>query len=207
VKSFFSKKVVIGAAAIVVLVGAGSALAATLGSDGSGAQAYVNDVAKHLNVTPGAVTAAMNAAADERIDAALASGRISKSQAEDLKQRVQGGGVPFFGDRLGGRGFGGRLDAAARYLAIDRATLRSDLESRKSLAQIASSTPGKSVDGLKAAITAAAKTRLAHAVSSGSISSQEEQERLSELSGRIDAQLRRTAIGGPDAGSGYGLAH
>jgi hypothetical protein len=84
-------------------------------------------------------------------------------------------------------------------------TLRSELQSGKSLAQIASSTTGKSVEGLKAAIVAAEKAGLEKAVSSGSITSPQEQERLGNLSSRIEAMLQRTGVGGWDhGGSGFG---
>jgi hypothetical protein len=206
-KSLLSKKLVVGAAGLVLLGGASGAVAvgATQGSGGSGRQAYIDDVAKHLNVTPGALTASMKAAGYDRIDAAVAAGGITQSQADALKQRIeQGGGVPFFGHRFAGRGLGGH-GVAAQYLGISAATLRSDLQAGKSLAQIASSTPGKSVEGLKAAIVSAEKTRLEKAVSSGSITSQQEQERLGNLPSRIEALLQRTGVGGRNNGrSGFG---
>jgi hypothetical protein len=205
VKSVLSKKLVIGAAGLVLLGGAGGAVAvaATQSSAASGRQAYIDDVAKRLNVSPGALTTAMKAAGDDRIEAAVAAGRITRSRADALKQRLEhGGGAPFFGHRFGRGGLGGH-GVAAHYLGISVATLRSDLESGKSLAQIASSTPGKSVEGLKAAIVSAKKTRLDQAVSSGSITSQQEQERLGRLSSRIEALLQRTAAGGPRGDPGF----
>jgi hypothetical protein len=204
VKSFLSRKLVIGATGLVLLGGAGGALAATQISGGSGPQAYLDDVAKHLSVSPSALTAAIKAADIDRIDAAVAAGRLTQAQADALKQRIQqSDGVPFFGHRFGGR-FGGRGAAAAQYLGISEATLRSDLQSGKSLAQIASSTPGKSVAGLKAALISAAKTRLDQAASSGQITRQQEQQLLTKLSSRIDARIQRTSAGGPYGGQGFG---
>jgi hypothetical protein len=204
-KSLLNKKLLIGATGLVLLGGAGGAVAvaATSGSAGSGRQAYVDDVAKHLNVTPGALTAAMKAAGYERIEAAVAAGRITPSQATALKQRIEhgGGDVVSFGHMLGGGRFGGH-GVAAQYLGISAATLRGDLQAGKSLAQIASSTPGKSVEGLKAAIVSAEKTRLEKAASSGLITSQQEQERLGNLSIRIEALLQRTGTGGSYGRSG-----
>ena len=208
-KPFSRRKLAIGATGLVLLGGAGGAVAvaATQGSAGSGRQAYIDDVAKHLNVSSSALTAATKAAGNDQIEAAVAAGRITQSQANALKQRIQqGGGVPFFGHRFGGSGLGNGV--AAQYLGISAATLRSELQAGKSLAQIASSTPGKSVEGLKAAIIAAEKARLEKALSSGSITSQQEQERLTNLSSRIDALLQRTGGGGPNGGSGFGpLGH
>jgi hypothetical protein len=51
----------------------------------------------------------------------------------------------------------------------------------------------------------AEKTRLEKAVSSGSITSQQEQERLGNLPSRIEALLQRTGVGGRNNGrSGFG---
>jgi hypothetical protein len=205
VKSFLNKKLLIGATGLVLLGGGAGALAATQTSGGSGAQAYVNDVARHLNIAPSALTAAIKAADVDRINAAVVAGRLTQAQATALKQRIQQtNGVPFFGRRFGRGGFGGRSAVAAQYLGISRATLRSELQSGKTLAQIASSTPGKSVAGLKAAIIAAATTRLDKAVSAGLISSQQEQHRVTNLSTCIDALIQRTWAGGPDGGQGLG---
>jgi hypothetical protein len=203
-KSLLNRKLLIGATGLVLLGGAGGAVAvaATSGSSGSGRQAYVDDVAKHLNVTPTALTAAMKAAGYERIEAAVAAGRMTPSQASALKQRIEhGSDVASFGRRLGGGHFGGH-GVAAQYLGISAATLRGDLQAGKSLAQIASSTPGKSVEGLKAAIVSAEKTRLEKAASSGLITSQQEQERLGNLSSRVEAMLQRTGTGGSYGRSG-----
>jgi hypothetical protein len=204
-KSFLSRKLVIGATGLVLLGGVGGAVAvaATQNPGGSARQAYIDDVAKRLNVAPGALTAAMKAAGYDRIDAAVAAGRITQSQADALKQRIEhGGGTPFFGHGFGRGGLGGH-GVAAQYLGISVATLRSDLESGKSLAQIASSTPGKSVESLKAAIVSAMKARLDRAVSGGSITSQQEQKRLGKLSSRIEALLQRTGVGGPSGDRGF----
>lgn len=205
--SLLRRKLVIGVSAVVLLGGAAGAVAATSGSGGSGRQAYLSDVATRLGVAPSALTAAMKAADIDRIEAAVAAGRLSRAKAELLKQRIQRSGVPLYGFGFGGRRGGlGRASAAAQYLGITHAALRSERRSGKSLAQIAASTPGKSVAGLQAAIIAAAKTRLAAAVSSGRITAQQEQERLSRLSGQIEAMLARTSPlrgsnGGPPTGS------
>jgi hypothetical protein len=201
--NFSSRKLVIGATSVVMLGGAGGAVAATQGSAGSHRQAYIDDVAKRLNVSPSALIAATRAARSDQINA-LAAGRITQSRAEALKQRArQGDGIPFVGQRFRGGRLGGR-GVAARYLGMPKATLRSELASGKSLAQIAGSTPGKSVDGLKAAIVSAQKARLANAVSNGWITSAQEQERLANLSSRVDALLQHPGVTGPNGASGFG---
>ena len=59
---------------------------------------------------------------------------------------------------MGGGVFGQGLDTAAKYLGVSEATLRSDLQSGKSLADVAKS-KGKSVSGLEAALLAAGQGR------------------------------------------------
>lgn len=212
-KSFLSKRLVIGASGLVVLAGAAGAVAATQGSAGVGAQAYINDLAGRLGVTPSALTAAIKASDNDQIDAAVAAGRLTQAQATALRARVQmSSGVPFLGHRFAARGFGagfaGSAATAAQYLGISEPTLHADLRAGQSLAQIATATPGKSVAGLKAAIIAAETTRLNGAVSAGRITSQQQQRRLSNLSSRIDALIQRTWNGGgawTGGGRGPGL--
>lgn len=171
-KSFLSRRLVIGVSVVVLLgCAAVGAVAATQGSAGPGRQAYLDDVAKRLGVSSGALTAAMKAAA---VDLGFGGGR---------------------GARAG----------VARYLGISPAMLRSERQSGRSLAQIASSTPGRSVAGLKAAIIAAQKARLAAAVSHGRITVQQEQERLNALASRVEAMLQRSSPAGrPHGGMGFG---
>ncbi|HEY3961220.1 MAG TPA: hypothetical protein VGL84_01720 [Gaiellaceae bacterium] len=72
-----------------------------------------------------------------------------------------GGGGPRFGAPQGGNN---DLATAAIYLGISQDTLRSDLQSGKTLAQVAKATSGKSVAGLIAALVAKEKTDSAAAV-------------------------------------------
>ncbi len=210
VKAFLNKRLVIGATGLAVLAGAAGAVAATQGSPGFGARAYINDLAGRLGVTPSALTAAIKASDSDRIDAAVAAGRLTPAQATALKARIQAStGVPFLGRRFGAGGprgaFGGSAASAAQYLGISEATLHADLQTGQSLAQIATATPDKSVGGLKAAVIAAETTRLDAAVSAGRITSQQAQQRLTNLSSRIDALLQRTWNGaGAWAGGGRG---
>ncbi len=84
-----------------------------------------------------------------------------------------GGGFGL-GRGAGGRGFGqgrrgGSFPAAATYLGISQTQLFADLRSGKTLAQIASSTSGKSASGLIDAMVAAQRSDLESAVQSGRI--------------------------------------
>ena len=66
-------------------------------------------------------------------------------------------------------GPGDELDAAASYLGTTAASLLTQLQAGKTLAQVAAATSGKSTAGLIAALVAAEKTEIAGKVTSGEL--------------------------------------
>jgi hypothetical protein len=187
------RKVIAGAAAALAVGGAGAGVAATKLADSPSAEskAIVNDAAKSLGVEPSKLEAALEKAFEDRIDAAVAAGRLTKAQGEELKQRIESGDFPLFGPPAFGPGFGmphpffHGLDAAASYLGLTEEQLESRLEGGKTLAQIATAEV-KSVDGLKAALVKDAKAKLDAAVKAGTLTKAEEQKVLQDLEQRID---------------------
>jgi hypothetical protein len=188
------RKVIAGAAAALAVGGAGAGVAATkltASSPSEESKAIVNDAAKSLGVEPSKLSAALKKAYEDRIDAAVAAGRLTKQQGDELKQRIESGdfplvGAPGFGHHFGARHeFGHGLDAAASYLGLTEDQLHSRLESGKTLAEIAKA-QGKSVDGLKGAMVKDAKTHLDAAVKAGRLSAAEEQRVIAGLQQRID---------------------
>jgi hypothetical protein len=188
------RKVIAGAAAALAVGGAGAGVAATkmtTSSPSEESKAIVNDAAKNLGVEPSKLSAALKKAYEDRIDAAVAAGRLTKQQGDELRQRIESGdfplvGAPGFGHHFGARHeFGHGLDAAASYLGLTEDQLHSRLESGKTLAEIAKA-QGKSVDGLKGAMVKDAKTHLDAAVKAGRLSAAEEQRVLAGLQQRID---------------------
>src|SRR2546423_2451473 len=156
-------KVGAGLPAAAAVAGGGAALAADRFGSSSDSQAVVNDAAKELGVTPSALSSALKKALENGIDAAVAAGQLTKEQGDELKQRIESGALPlFFGPRGGPHEHFGELDAAASYLGLTGAELRTQLESGKSLAQVAKDR-GKSVDGLIQALVDSATKRLAAA--------------------------------------------
>ena len=200
----------VGVVALAAAAFAGGAYAATQ-SNTNPRQAFLDDVAKRLNVSPAQLNAAFKAAFLDRLDAAVKAGVITQAQANQLKQRLtQGAPVPFFFGAPRGPGvphlFGGprgfglhagggstTLGAAASYLGLSRAQLFNDLRQGKTLAQVAKSR-GKSVAGLQQAIAAAMKARLDKAVADGRITTAEESQILSRLSSRIANRLNRPLL-------------
>src|SRR3954447_23335247 len=181
--SRLNPKVIAGAVAGLAVAGGGGAYAATqLGSPQQDNQAVLNDAAKQLGVEPGALSAALKKALENRIDAAVAAGRLSKAQGDELKQRIGKNGFPLVVPPFGGpghfrdHGIHG-LDAAASYLGLSESQLRAQLESGKTLAQVARD-KGKSVDGLVAALKADLKKHLDRAVADGHLTKAQEDQIL-----------------------------
>jgi hypothetical protein len=84
------------------------------------------------------------------------------------------------------------MQLARSYLGLSATQLRSELRSGKTLAQLASTTSGKSEAGLIEALVAARKAQLAKEVQAGSITPAQEQAKLPELVGRVSARVNRT---------------
>ena len=79
--------------------------------------------------------------------------------------------------------------AAAAYLGISSAKLRAELRGGRSLADVASATPGKSVGGLVAAIVAATKARIAASVAAGTLTAARQKLLLANLEQRVAAEV------------------
>ena len=208
-KRSLKRKLVFGLAALAVVAFAGGAYAATQSSTPNTRQAFLNDVAKRLGVTPQQLTAALDGATQDQLQAAVKSGRLTQAQADALAQGLKQNGaapaLPFgfgFGPHFarpavpggpaGPRGFGGRfiippfggfgdMPAAASYLGLTETQLFQQLKSGKSLAQIATA-KGKTASGLEQAMTKAMKTRLDRLVANRMLTSTQEQKILSRVS-------------------------
>ncbi len=188
-------KIVVGAAALLAATGAGAAVAASQDSSPSSeSKAVIDDAAKQLGIPSSKLSDALKQALSDRVDAAVAAGRVTKAEGDALKARIQSNDFPLFGGHHRGPGhfgFIGRLETAAGYIGITEAQLRTELESGKSLAQVAKA-HGKSVDGLIDALVAAAKDKLDNAVSAGHLTKAQETEMLSVLKDRITSAVNNT---------------
>jgi polyhydroxyalkanoate synthesis regulator phasin len=195
------RKLLAGLVVVVALAGGGAAIAATqLGSSPSEtSQAIVDDAAQQLGVQPGALSNALKKALENQIDAAVAAGRLTKAEADELKSRIESGELPLFGLGPHGHGHFRGLDAAATYLGLTTTELRSQLGSGNSLAQIAEA-QGKSVDGLVQALVEDATSKLDAAVAAGRLTKEREQAILSDLKQHITDLVNRTRHADDDHG-------
>jgi hypothetical protein len=166
------KMISVGAAALAV-AGGGAALAANgLGTPEEESKAVVEDAAEQLGVDADKLSNALKKALENRVDAAVAAGSLTKEQGEALKARIESQDYPLLGGFRfghhggpGGHGFG-HLDAAATYLGLTAAELRTQLSDGKTLVDVARA-EGKTVDGLVAALVPDETKELDEAVSSG----------------------------------------
>ena len=215
------RKIAAGAAGLAVLAGAGGAYAATQQSStatppdrAAQQKAFLDDLAKRLNVTRDKLDAALRGAASDRIDAAVAAGRLTKEQGDEAKKRIaSGGGLPPLRLRGGGPGFGhghggpggpGRpgfgfgpgmsLSAAARFLGLSDDQLRTQLRDGKSLADLAKD-KGKSTADLKAAMKSAIASELDRAVKDNKLTA----DRRAKILAAIDQRLDRLIANSPPA--------
>ena len=189
-------KLIAGAVAGLAVAGGGGALAAShFSSPQQESQAVVDDAAKQLGIQPTKLSDALKKALENRVDAAVAAGRITSAQGAEIKKRIESSEFPLFGGpglgRPGGFGFGhgdggplGSLDAAATYLGLTPAQVRTKLEAGTTLAAIAKS-ERKSVSGLVDAMYDSDKKDLDAAVSSGRLSKAEETQILSDLKSHL----------------------
>ena len=158
-------------ASVALLAGGGAALAAP-GDDspGSRCDAVLAKIAEKRGTTVDQLVADAKARVLARIDAAEQAGKLSKEQADALRQRVNDFEpcARAHGARPAVRPLHGMLKAAADFLDLNAEQLKAQLPGT-SLAGLAKK-QGKKVKDLEAAMVAPGAERLAKAVADGRIS-------------------------------------
>jgi len=213
-KRLTTRRILVAAAAALALAVGGTAIAAAAGS-ASSPTAFMDSLAKRLGISTEKLQNAAKAAAIDQVDAALAAGEITKEQADAAKERINSGEAPLLfgpGFRHGGPGafgpgghhgpghFGSVLDAAAEYLGLTEAELREQLQSGKSLADVAQA-EGKTVAGLTTALHNAVKSDLDAAVKAGRITQSQADEALARFDERVDDLIAKVpGSGRPEGG-------
>lgn len=173
-KGMLNRKAIVAGVAVLAVAVTGGAIAATKAdSRKAESQAVVNDAAKQLGVQPNELSAALKTALANRVDAAVKAEQITKAEGDAMKARINSGDFPLFGGghRGGGKhghGPGHGLDAAASYLGLTEAQLRTQLSGGKTLAQVATASD-KSVDGLIDALVEDGTKKLDQAVKDGKL--------------------------------------
>ena len=185
------RKLALGGALVLAVSGAGAAVAATkLRSPEEESRALVNDVANQLGVTPQRLSDAIKTAMKNRIDQAVEDGRLTQAEANRLKAEIDRQSVPMLGPGFRHHGPGHMhrmhhgLEAAAKYLGMTEAALRTQLENGKTLAQVARDR-NKSVDGLVNAIVTEKRARIQQEVQNGRLTQEQAARFLDGIRERV----------------------
>ena len=127
---------------------AGGAYAATQSSGPNTRQAFLNDVAKRLHVSPQQLSSALNGATTDQLQAQVKAGQITQAQANALEQHLKNGGAtpflpltpglagprPFLPGPPGAKGFPARPPGAFGFgLGVPRLRLRVRPQRRRQL--------------------------------------------------------------------------
>jgi len=201
------------AAAAVAVTGGGAAIAAGgSGSPAAESTAIVDATAKNLGVTSTQLSNALKQALLARVDAQVTAGTLTQEQPTAIKAKINAGEFPLFGRGHGGPGHRqgprGDMTAAASYLGLTQAELRTALQSGKTLAEVATAN-GKTVAGLTGALTDAAKKHIAADVKAGKLTEAQQEKILESLSQHIADMVNGVrpehgpgGPGGPGGGMG-----
>jgi polyhydroxyalkanoate synthesis regulator phasin len=190
------QKIAVGGALVLAVSGAGGAVAATkLRTPEQESRAVLNDVAGQLGVTPERLSNAFKTALKNRIDQAVKDGHLTQAEATRMKAAIDRESVPMLGPGFG-FGHGGPrlhrehhgLEAAAKYLGMTEAALRTQLQSGKTLAEVAKDR-NKSVDGLVTALVAEKKARIEQAVKDGHLSQAQADELVTGIKEHVTAMV------------------
>jgi hypothetical protein len=169
-----SKRMLATVAGVAALGGgAGIAYATSLeGGDEYGETAGLADVAGRLGVSEEDLVAAFQAEALERLDTAVADGRIGEEQAARIRARIEEGDGPLLRLAHGHRRAihplrAGIFVTAADYLELEPRELLGELRGDVTLAEVAER-HGKTAEGLEEALVEEARERIHHLVNDGS---------------------------------------
>jgi hypothetical protein len=156
------------------------------------------EIARERNKSVDGLETAMKNALKEDLDAAVDDGALTRSQADDLYEKLSAGidhvverGLRLpkgFGRGLGfgfGLGGGELLENAADYLGVTVRQLRQELSDGDSLAEVARQ-KSKSVDGLKTALRNGIKADLDQAVEDGVLDRERANDLQETLSEHVD---------------------
>lgn len=161
----------------------------------------IADMAEAQGVATDDVKAALVAAANERIDAAVESGRLDEAEADEkraelderIDDMINADPSEFQGRRghgnRGGHGKGGfGSEVVQETLGLTSEEIRAGLQEGKTLSDLAEE-QGVSVDDLAAAMVDAASERIDAAVEEGKIDEDRAEAAKAELEERIDGVL------------------
>ena len=162
-------------------------------------KAVVDDAAKQLGVTPAKLCSALKKALENRVDAAVAAGRLTKDQGEALKKRIESDDYPALGLGFGlghhggpgGMHRGGHLDAAAAYLGRDPGRAARPTRGREDARRRGQGRRASRSTGSSSALVADEKKKLDAAVKAGRITQAQADAILADAKQRVHRPRER----------------
>lgn len=152
------------------------------------------EIAAANGVSQEQLVSALTDSANERLDEAVADGRLTQAEADEkraslterIQERVTSDSPPQRGER-GPRG-GASLETAARVIGESETSIRADLRSGQSLAQIAGDA-GVESGAVVDAIVADKTERIEQRVRDGLLTQERADEKLANLDERVEARV------------------
>ena len=177
--------------------------------------AYLKSLATRLGISVDTLKQAMKDTSLEKLARMVTDGKLTQEQADRLKTEIESRDHFFFGGAIKGGGPGGHdrrggpamhaQAALATFLGIDEATLRTELQSGKSLATVATD-HGKTRDQLQAFLLGEMTAELAQKVADGKVTQAEADEMKARMADGIDAMIDGTGRG-PGGPGGHRGGH
>jgi hypothetical protein len=211
------RNVVVAGLAVAAFASAGAAIAANRPSAKEEQKAVIDDAAKQLGVAPAKLESALQQALVNRVEQAVKDGRVTRAQADEIIKQIKAGNMPLGGFGRGGFGRGGGPDgfghrgggsfgetaaAAATYLGVTDAQLRTARQAGKSLADLAKE-KGKTTDGLKQAMLTALTKAADDAVTAGKLTKVQRDAIVAKAPAALDEEITETHTGRRH-GDGFG---
>ncbi|HTE83453.1 MAG TPA: hypothetical protein VK821_01855 [Dehalococcoidia bacterium] len=150
---------------------------------------FLNSLAQNLGISRSTLDGALKTTAKQQVDQAVAAGRMTKDQADKIKQRIDSGQGPIgFGFGRFARGGGGTAgacgssvqQAVTNTLGVSASDLQQARRNGESISQIAQD-HGKSLQDLQTAVTTAMKGCLDAQVQAGTLTADQEQRILQRV--------------------------
>ena len=151
-----------------LLIGAATAGIAYAAVNTTTQSSILERVAQIVGVDSTKLTDAVKQARNEQIDQMVKDGKITQTQADDMKLRVENG--QGFGSRIGMRPEGrfAMMDDLATYLGVDKSEIMNSIGDEKSIKEIITS-KGKTVDGAEAYLNEQIKADVDQKVKDGKL--------------------------------------
>ena len=164
----------------------GATAAGGAGKESAACQAYLGHLASQLGISRTKLDAAALAAAKTTVQDEVTSGKLTQTQADQIKAKLPATGL--CSDAIGrisrpvhgSVATGAYLTAAAAALGITEAELKADFKAGQSLAQVAAAKNVSEAD-FKTKVVAALKPKLDAAVAAKTITQAQEDAQLAKL--------------------------